>query len=154
MIAGIREPRQSDTGFTLLELLVVLAIMGFSLALIVGTRMPLSRPNIDATAAELAAQLRLARSGAIVDNRRTNFVLDLATHRYQAGLGPARPLPPALGLQLTTIAGERQSAETGGIGFNPDGSSTGGRIILDNGMRRVAVGVEWLTGRVSVADIR
>ena len=36
--------------------------------------------------------------------------------------------------------------------FAPDGSSTGGRIELAAGARRMQVGVDWLTGRVSVAD--
>jgi len=42
----------------------------------------------------------------------------------------------------------------GDIRFNPDGSSTGGRISLADGRRRLGVGVDWLTGRVSVADER
>jgi general secretion pathway protein H len=53
-----------------------------------------------------------------------------------------------------TIAGERGSRAVGAIRFNPDGSSTGGRIVLADGNRKVAVGVEWLSGRVSVADLR
>ena len=44
-------------------------------------------------------------------------------------------------------------ATTGDIRFNPDGSSSGGRITLADGSRRVAVGVDWLTGRVTVADV-
>ena len=53
-----------------------------------------------------------------------------------------------------TIDGERQSATLGDIRFNPDGSSTGGRIVLADGSRKIAVGVDWLTGRVTVADVR
>ena len=59
-----------------------------------------------------------------------------------------------LAIDLLTIAGERQAPGLGDIRFNPDGSSTGGRIALADGQRRMAVGVDWLTGRVSIADVR
>ena len=148
-----RRSRQ-HLGFTLIELLVVLAILGFAVSLITGFRPPGSQhPNIDATAAELAAQLRLVRSAAIVANHSVALELDLATHRYRSGNSTPRNLPKELGLQLITVSGERLAEEAGNIRFNPDGSSTGGRIILDGGSRRVAVGIEWLTGRVSVADV-
>ncbi len=39
-----------------------------------------------------------------------------------------------------------------GIAFLPDGSSSGGRVELADGSRHMQIGVEWLTGRVSVAD--
>jgi general secretion pathway protein H len=80
--------------------------------------------------------------------------LDLAGHRYRVGTGTPRLLPPDLSLELLTISGEAVSAREGAIRFNPDGSSTGGRISLVDGRRRIGVGVDWLTGRVSVADER
>jgi general secretion pathway protein H len=142
-------------GFSLIELLVVLAVMGFVLVLIVGYRAPWSSGlSLEGTAAELASNLRLARSQAIADNRAVAFALDLAGHRYRVGGNPPRNLPPKLSVGLLTINGEQRSATFGDIRFNPDGSSTGGRIILADGGRRVAVGVDWLTGRVTVADVR
>jgi general secretion pathway protein H len=141
--------------FSLIELLVVLAIMGFILVLIVGYRAPWSSGlSLGATAAEVASGLRLARSQAIADNRSVAFALDLAGHRYRVGGDPPRNLPPTLSIGLLTVNGEKRSATVGDIRFNPDGSSTGGRITLADGGRRVAVGVDWLTGRVTVADVR
>jgi general secretion pathway protein H len=141
-------------GFTLLEMVVVLAVLGLALVLVIGYRPPWSGGySLDATGAELAAQLRLARSEAIASNRPVALALDLSGHRYRAGAAAARTLPPAISLQLVTTAGERQTATTGDIRFNPDGSSTGGRIVLIEGKRRLAVGVDWLTGRVSIADV-
>ncbi len=63
-------------------------------------------------------------------------------------------MPANLSIELLTISGEGRGASVGDIRFNPDGSSTGGRIAIADGKRRVAVGVDWLTGRVSVADVR
>ena len=42
---------------------------------------------------------------------------------------------------------------TGAISFAPDGSSSGGRIERADGGRRMRVSVDWLTGRVGVAEI-
>ncbi len=142
-------------GFTLIELIVVLAILGFALALVVGYKRPWSRAlGLEGTAAELASGLRLARSEAIVGNQAVAFDLDLKGHRYRVGSAPPQRLPPDLSVALLTIAGERPGAATGDIRFNPDGSSTGGRITLADGARHVAVGVDWLTGRVTVANVR
>jgi general secretion pathway protein H len=145
-----------EGGFTLIEMLVIVAILAFSLVLIAGYRPPWSRGfDIEATAAELAGQLRLVRSEAIAGNRSEGLQLDLAHHLYRAGsAAKPRSLPPALGVQLVTITNERHSQNIGDIRFNPDGSSTGGRIVLADGARRVAVGVDWLTGRVSVVDVK
>ena len=142
-------------GFTLIELLVTLAVLGLALTLIAGYKPPWSRGlGLRATAAELAAGLRLARSEAIVTNRPVAFDIDLVGHRYRVGTRTPRHLPADLSLELLTISGEALNGREGDIRFNPDGSSTGGRISLADGRRRIGVGVDWLTGRVSVADER
>jgi general secretion pathway protein H len=144
-----------QSGFSLVELLVVLAVMGFALALIAGYKAPWSSTlNLQGTAAELAAGLRLARSEAIAHNRPVVLAVDLAGHRYRVGSAPPHGLPLQLSVSLLTVNGEKRNAANGDIRFNPDGSSTGGRIVLADGVRRVAVGVDWLTGRVRVADVR
>jgi general secretion pathway protein H len=142
-------------GFSLIELIVVLAILGLALVLIIGYRAPWSTAlGLKGTAAELASGLRLARSQAIAGNRPVSLDLDLAAHRYRVGDGPPQALPPQLSIELLTIAGENSGRTRGDIRFNPDGSSTGGRISLAEGGRHIAVGVDWLTGRVTVADVR
>jgi len=142
-------------GFTLIEMIVTLAILGLALVLVAGYKPPWSSGlGLKGTAAELASGLRLARSEAIVSNRSVVLGLDLIGHRYRVGTGAERRLPGNVSIELLTIAGERQGASAGDIRFNPDGSSTGGRIALADGRQRLAVGVDWLTGRISVADMR
>ena len=143
------------SGFTLIEVIVTLAILGFALILVAGYKPPWSSGlGLRGTASELASGLRLARSEAIASNRQVRFDLDVTGHVYRVGAGAARRLPANLSVELLTITGEKRGASAGDIRFNPDGSSTGGRIALADGARRVAVGVDWLTGRVSVADLR
>jgi general secretion pathway protein H len=142
-------------GFTLIEVIVTLAILGFALVLVVGYKPPWSSGlGLKGTVSELASGLRLARSEAIATNRPVIFDLDLTGHRYRVGAGAERRLPANLSIGLLTVVGESRGAGIGDIRFNPDGSSTGGRITIADGQRRIAVGVDWLTGRVSVADIR
>jgi general secretion pathway protein H len=144
--------RYSAAGFTLIEILVTLAVLGFALMLFVGYKAPWSATlDLKGTAAELAQQLRLARAEAIARDRPVEFALDLAHHSYRIGDAPMHLLPAGLAVRMLTIAGE-QRGPGGAIRFNPDGSSTGGRISLSAGRRQIAVGVDWLTGRVAVAE--
>jgi general secretion pathway protein H len=140
-------------GFTLIEVIIVLAILGLALALAVGYKSPVSRGlDLRGSAAALASGLRMTRSEAILSNRAVIFDLDLAGHRFRPGSGLVHQLPPGLAIELLTIGGERRNGHTGDIRFNPDGSSSGGRISLADGGRTIMVGVDWLTGRVSIAD--
>ena len=133
----------------------MLVILGLMVALVARYQPHWGKTlGLRGAAAELAATLRLARSQAIAENRGVAVVFDVAGHRYRIDEGAPRPLPADLAIELLTIAGERQSGLAGAIRFNPDGSSTGGRISLGDGQRRLAVGVDWLTGRVGVADVR
>jgi general secretion pathway protein H len=143
------------TGFTLVELLVVLVILGLIAGLFL--RYPLQRSrtlDLRAAAGQLAAGMRLARAQAIAGNQPVAVVLDLAARSYAIGDARAQSLPHGLSIELLTVASERTDARRADIRFNPDGSSTGGRVSLADGHDRIAVGVDWLTGRVTVADVR
>lgn len=147
--------RSPPTGFTLIEMLVVLAIMGLGLALIAGYKPPWSRElGLRGASSEIAEGLRIARSEAIRRNRAVRFTIDLPDHRFRIGSGAVKELSPRLAVRLITVGGETWASRVGAIRFNPDGSSTGGSITLADGERAVAVDVDWLTGRISVANVR
>jgi general secretion pathway protein H len=140
-------------GFTLIEMIVVLVVLGLMLSLVI-SRGPQHSASLDLrTASEaMAMDLRIARSTAIVQDRPTTFVLDVIRHSYRIDQGPVHALPPAMSLSMLTVSGATLGNELAALRFAPDGSSTGGRITLSLGERRTDILVDWLTGRVKIAD--
>ena len=144
-----------QAGFTLLEMIVVIAILGLALTLIVGYRPPWSGAlGVRGVASELASAFRLARSEAISQDSSVSVVIDVASHRYRIGEGPVRALPASFKVELLSLSSERHATNVGEIRFNPDGSSTGGRVTIGDGSHTLAVGVDWLNSRVSIGDER
>ena len=141
-------------GFTLVELLVVLAIAGLLLAVtppLISSAMP--GVELKAAARRTAGALRLAREIAIADGRDAAWVIDIDSNRYRMdGDHRSGSLPAGLDVELVAAEDEMQSDSVGAIRFFPDGSSTGGRVILKRGDGGYQVGVNWLTGRILIAD--
>ncbi len=141
-------------GFTLVELLVVLAIGGLLLAVappLISSAMP--AVELKAAARRTAGGLRLAREIAVAQGRDAAWVLDIGSNRYSIeGDHRSGSLPGGLEIELLAADEEMRSNSVGAIRFYPDGSSTGGRVILKRGDAGYQVGVNWLTGRILIAD--
>lgn len=140
-------------GFTLLELLVVLAIAALLLA-VVPPLFSAALPGVElkAAARRVASGLRLAREEAIRSGRDAAFVLDVEGRAFRVD-GPYRvtPLPVGLDLKLEAAESEMQGEGVGAVRFFPDGTSTGGRVVVARGDSGYQVGVHWLTGRIETA---
>jgi general secretion pathway protein H len=131
---------QDNAGFTLIEVIVVLAILAAMIGLVL-SRGPLHGRHLDLNAAarEVAASLRLARSQAIVANRTVLWTSG------PAGFGAEGNLPQRV--DATVIV-----RHAGVIGFAGDGSSSGGQVFVQSGDRRIGIDVDWLTGRVWMSN--
>ncbi|WP_062232545.1 GspH/FimT family pseudopilin [Aureimonas sp. N4] len=145
--------RPGEAGFTLVEMLVVLAIMALVAA---GSSYALagSRPArmVAATEDRLVADLQRTRLDAMRSGRMRSLAFDGAARLWRREGAQPFPLPDGITLQLTT-AREAGRAGTGEatIVFLPDGRSTGGKVeIAGAGLRRM-VEVNWLTGAVQRA---
>jgi general secretion pathway protein H len=139
--------RFGERGFTLIELIVVLAIISLVLAIAVPRLGQGSGSHAAAaTAHAVAAALRLSRNRAVAEDRPTRFVVEAGSY----GLGGAGLLSPVpQGISLTLIDSDRIDAGHA-IRFYPDGSSTGGGVALTAGTVRYDVLVDWLNGNVSI----
>lgn len=139
-------------GFTLIEVLVVLAIMVLVVAIVVpmgvGER---AHARIAAGAHEIAEGLRLTRSRAILTDRAADFLVDVNTDTFRvAGAMAPVALPRDLKITLSTTEDLLKGDSIGAIRFYPDGSSTGGGVTLVGAEDRYLVAVDWLTGGISI----
>ncbi len=108
---------------------MTIAVMGLTLALLASFMQPRSRRlEMESAARGVAEAMRLARGQAIAEGE------------------PVAPTMPRLPDWLSVVL----QAPGGGIVFAPDGTSSGGRVLLAGAGERVAVTVDWLTGRVEI----
>ena len=141
-------------GFTLLEILAVLALLGIALAVTAfSLDGGLERARLDATARDVAAALRHTRTRALVEHRPQWFTLDLNARNFVSpGRGP-QDIPAGTTLHVTSAAEDVEHAGQARIRFFADGSSTGGNIELSRKRRGVRIDVDWLTGAVAVSQM-
>lgn len=140
-------------GFTLLELLLVLLLLGLAY----GLAGPLfgDKPagaEMRAATRQLAAGLRKARSVAITQRRDAVLTLDVEARTFSVSGDPrVYALPRLLDYRLYTASAEALDERVGSIRFFSDGSSTGGRVTASApGGPSQSVDVDWLTGRATV----
>ena len=147
---GVRRPH----GFTLIELVVVLTILGLAYALVPplfsGAR---ATTELKGATRQVAAGLRQARNYAVVRRTEAVFTLDVETRGFTVS-GDTRTyrLPRQLQLKLVTAEREVVNDKLASIRFYADGSSNGGRITLGSDERSFEVDVNWLTGHVAILD--
>lgn len=133
-----------ESGFTLVELVVALAVIGLILGLVLpllGRRSP--GAALAGASIEIRSVLSEARITAIAQDRPVSFAGDplggyrLDGRRYRLAGGRAETAV------RVAVAGGRP------IAFFPSGGSSGGRVILAAGAARRALAVDALTGRAT-----
>lgn len=142
---------RSQRGFTLVELLVVFAIMGLLVAVvpIAYDRMRESSQYRN-TLRSMLSGLKSARSTALAQGRDAVFVVDLQHRAYRAAEGAVLPIPDSLQVRATVAGTELNAQQEAAIRFLPDGGATGGSIdILRASGQGVRLRVDWLSGRIT-----
>lgn len=162
-------------GFTLIEALVVMALMATAFALFAGALVgALPGQQLRDATHRLAAEMRATRARAVATGVDQSFVVDTQARTWRSGASDALmdTVPPTAGTKAGTSAdgGVRRQGELDGaltlgatvareeqpgpglaaIRFFADGSSTGGRVVVRRGDAAWRVDVNWLTGAVRV----
>ena len=143
-----------DDGFTLLEIICVLAIVGLLAALALpaiprGT----SRARMEGYALDIAALLKGDRNAAIRTRGQVATSLSAQSQAVRSGATGASvqlPADVALDAILAQRCGGRAAGKT--IDFFASGMSCGGTIALSRNGVGFEVRVNWLTGGVEVVS--
>ncbi len=139
-------------GFTLLEILVVLGIMGLLAAIIV-PRVNAGNDyyTIGSDVREVASALRLTRSLAIEQQSDKVLLFNLDDNSYQIDGQKPRTLSDDVALDIVTSQAElKENGRLAGIRFYEDGASSGGRVTLTLNDDKRAVDIVWMTGQINV----
>ena len=136
-------------GFTLVELLVVLAVLGLVMAVAV-PRFAAGNPALSVRSAggSLVAGLQSARNLAITENRTVRLEVDRAARAFDVD-GRRRDLPGGVALTRPDLDDDREQAPIE-VRFFPDGSSSGAQIGVARGAHQVVIEIDWLTGTIQV----
>ena len=146
---------RASAGFTLLELLVVLATLSLVAALALPSlRRPPDNLRLETATRTLASALRLSRAQAIVRNADVVLTIHADRRVFESSTGSAIQLDQEISVEMIYAASERRGRAAGAIRFFPDGTSSGGDIVLTLDKRRARISVNWLTGeaRLDLAD--
>ena len=144
---------QDAGGFTLLEMLAVILLIGIAAAAVsISVTQGLASARVRAASGEVAGALRATRAQAIVRASEQHFDVDTRAHTFAGARRKDVALPKGMRVSVTSAAADAPNDHTARIRFFPDGSSTGGRVTLYSGKREWHINVSWLTGEVRVVD--
>jgi general secretion pathway protein H len=141
-----------DTGFTLLEMLIVITILAILLAVVPSAMNGLPTIRLRAAAAMVAEALRQAHDDAIRTGSSVDVSFDAERRAYKVQGAPLQYLPPMVDSMYVLKAGPLGRHRMTVLQFFADGSATGAAISLGHGHLRTVIGVEWLAGRVQVDE--
>ena len=147
-------PHRAQAGFTLLELMAVMALMALLLGLVLpGLLHSWERERNRATLREFTTTLRTARSEAVTTGRKVRLFLNLKTGRYRLEGSTREGALTGVSLTDARLVWQNPEKSQGYIAFYGDGSSSGGKLALvEPTGRRYLLEVEPITGKVSLGS--
>lgn len=143
---------EKSDGFTLLEMLGVLMIAALALAIMASSPFGVHRNATAAsTARRIAVELAALDAISVATARPQSVIVDIADHAIIVGTKRIE-IPADLNLTLATGAELITRDQKGQILFYPDGTSSGGEIILRASKGKAfSVQVNWITGSVQTS---
>lgn len=144
-----------EAGSTLVELLVVLAIIALAAGIAVpGLMQKYKTQDLAAFTDDLANRLRLARTLAIATSRPQRIQFNIETGTIRFGSSIERHLPPDTAMTITTGLETTSSDHQATLTFLSNGGASGMEINLQSPAKNFVVDVHWLTGLTAVRELR
>lgn len=147
--------RSEQRGFTLLELLIVLAILGMAASVIVPNLSSIGARRFDAQLREAAGLLNHARRMAVVEGHVTEVQLSVAADEDSGSMAERGDrisryrFDTGLELAWRQTPEDRPEPEADiTLRFFPEGGATGGDVLLQGERRRAVIRVDAFSGRV------
>jgi general secretion pathway protein H len=138
---------RASAGFTLFEMLAVLAILGIVAALAIpALRRPPDNLRLEAATRSLASALRLSRAQAIGRNADVVVTVNADRRIFASTTGQRIELDQEISVEMIFAAPLRRGRAAGSIRFFRDGTSSGGDILLTLNKHGARISVNWLTG--------
>lgn len=149
LATGRPQTRQPQSGFSLLEMILVMAIIAIA-SLIAAAALGggIDGIKLRSSAREVAAQIRFTRAQALATGQSQRFTIDPQAHTWTAPKGRHGTLPEQLGIVFIGAREVQPTRGEGAILFFADGASTGGRVQLKVKDAAWDIDVTWLTGQV------
>jgi len=142
----------ADEGFTLLEMVCILAIIAMVAAVLVpNIPRSTSRPRLEAYAVQTASLLKTDRTAAIRHRVQVVTQVDAGARSLRSGsTGQILQVPDDVVFDaiLPSRCNDRPAFST--ISFFPSGISCGGTVVLSRPGTSYEIRVNWLTGVIEI----
>lgn len=142
-----------DAGFSLLEIMIALAILALAVTLVgVGFARSSAGFRFDAAAQDLALSLREAQARALRSGREVAVAINVEGRRYQLQQDTPVHLPDTANVRVVSAGQVMGPGREPVFTFSPDGGSSGGLITLSEQDRSAIISVDWLTGAIGITS--
>ena len=147
---GIKYSTDRSSGFTIIELIVVLIIVLLGMT-VVGANFSKVSPalQLKTVGGEIVSALRVARTQAISTQQAVSVRFNLYENTYQVQGQQTLKLPEDLTLSLVILRKNYAGNEIASIIFYQDGSSSGAKLLLELANHKKQIEVNWLTGKIT-----
>lgn len=140
-----------QVGFTLLEIILVLTlaavVLGFSSFMVLGMALPSAR--LDASAREMSAAIREARTLARLNGARQTLIINLDARTYGIEGRKTRAIPQDTGILIRDPFAGQIRRGVYRISFNSSGASESATIVLWSGKKTVSIQMDPIVGSVA-----
>ncbi len=142
---------EKNKGFTLLELIIVMFLIGLTLSLaavLFSNALPSSK--FSATAREIAASVRHARTLAQLKGEMQTLTIDMDSHKYRIDTVTSKDIPPGVSVKVVDpLQGDIQTGQYH-FSFPPIGGAEGGTIVLWNSKKTIRIEIDPIVGSAMV----